>query len=105
MAAQWRIYYSDGSAFGSEQGDWEDAPIEGVILVAVREGERVDYLAGSDHYAKQDDETYHTVDDLGVYIREKDKKVKHGVWTTHSMYERIQQRAREEFAGEDVNPA
>lgn len=94
---KWRIYYADGSAFGSEQGTWEEAPVDGVILVAAQSGARVDFYSGSDHYAGLDDDTIAPLDTLDPTLREYAKWIKHGVWTTHSMYERIQERAREEF--------
>ena len=103
---QFRIYYADGSAFGSDQGSWEDAPKDGVIMVAINDGSRTEFLSGSDYYVREpDSETFHRQDNLEPYVRKHNPEVKFGVWTTHSMYERIQQRAREEFAGEDVNPA
>lgn len=94
---QWRIFYADGSAFGHEQGSWEDAPLDGVVLVAVRRGDRVEYLTGSDHYAKLDEETIANLDELGPTMRQYDKWIKHGVWTGHRNFERIRERALEEF--------
>lgn len=97
MAVEWRVYYADDSAFGSEEGHWDDAPIDGVVMIAVRNGERVDFYSGSDHYAALDDETIASLDDLHPTLREYAKWIKHGVWTTHSNYRRIQERALEEF--------
>lgn len=94
---QWRIFYANGSAFGSEQGSWEEAPLDGVVLVAVRRGDRVDYHTGADQYAKLDEETVAPLDDLGATVREYAKWIKHGVWTSHSNFERIRERALEEF--------
>jgi hypothetical protein len=31
----WKLYYSDGSTFSSEDGDWADAPYRGVLAVVV----------------------------------------------------------------------
>lgn len=92
-----RIFYADGSAFGNEQGTWEEAPLDGVVLVAVKSGERVDILTGADHYAKLDEETVASLDQLGPTVREYSKWIKHGVWTSHSNFERIRLRALEEF--------
>jgi len=32
---EWRIYYEDCSVFDNTQGTWEDAPLDGVQVVAV----------------------------------------------------------------------
>lgn len=96
---RFRIYYADGSAFGSEEGTWDEAPLDGVILVAVQSGERTDFFSGTDQYAKLDGGTVAGLDELGPTLRQHCPWIKHGVWTTHAMYERIQQRAREEFGG------
>lgn len=97
MVDSFRIYYANGSAFGSEQGTWEEAPLDGVVLVAVKSGERVEIHTGTDHYAQLDDETIAPLDELGPTMREYAKWIKHGVWTSHSNFERIRQRALEEF--------
>ena len=34
---KWRIYYSDGSTFGSEDGTWENAPGRDVQIVLFRD--------------------------------------------------------------------
>lgn len=111
---KFRIYYADGSAFGDEQGTWEDAPVDGVIMVAVKDpkDDRVYFLAGTDHYARipgtnevsatDDEGTIVRLDGLAPTVREYCPWIKHGVWTTHANYERIQQRAREEWAGEGL---
>ena len=36
MTVEWRVYYEDGSVFDDTQGSWDDAPIDGVQAVAVR---------------------------------------------------------------------
>lgn len=92
-----RIYYADGSAFGSEQGSWEEAPLDGVIMVVLQKGERTEHYSGADFYAKLDEDTLADTSDIAPLLRQHAKWIKHGVWTTHSNFEAIRTRAHQEF--------
>jgi hypothetical protein len=96
---RFRIFYADGSAFGSDQGTWDEAPLDGVVLVAIKDGERVERHTGADYYALLGDpgETIAATSDINPLLREHVKWIKHGVWTSHSNYNRIVKRSRKEF--------
>jgi hypothetical protein len=95
----WRIYYSDGTAFGNEQGTWEEAPLDGVVMVVLRNGERVEPVTGGDFYALlgQPPDTVAATSDITPLLRQHAPWIKHGVWTSHSNFEQIKKRGYEEF--------
>ena len=33
----WKIYYTDGTTYSDEDGDWENAPSHGVVCVVVKD--------------------------------------------------------------------
>ena len=93
---RWRIYYADDSAFGSEQGGWEEAPGDGVLFVVADYGDRVERHSGSDFYAMLDD-TIASTQDITPILRHKAPWLKFGVWTSHGNLERARQRMMAEF--------
>ena len=91
----WRIYYADGTTFDSSQGEWANAPADGVIAVNVRYpalGSRT--LSGVDHYyALPQSLDIFQADDLGPYLRRYVPNVKFGVATYDSDHKAIVRRA------------
>lgn len=51
----WRIYYRGGRVFSSDDGDWADAPADGVLAVLEISGERGRIVSGGDFYRLADD--------------------------------------------------
>lgn len=96
---RWTIYYADQSTFSSDDGEWEDAPLDGVLFVAIRDGERTEFHSGSDHYAGLRDEGFGVAStaDIGPLLREHCPWIKHGVWTTHANLERARKRMQQEY--------
>ncbi len=53
----WRIWYEDNSSFGSEDGLWDDAPIDRVLFVleTFDDGKKLVHM-GADYYVMRDAE-------------------------------------------------
>jgi hypothetical protein len=51
----WRIYYRDGRVFDSLDGEWRDAPSEGVLAVVENRAGTVTVHSGHDYYQLDDD--------------------------------------------------
>jgi hypothetical protein len=83
----WRIYYDDESVFTSDEGDFSDAPPDGVLFILQKRGDRVETLSGADYYAMLDDEII-AVGDPGPLLH-KIGWIKHGRWTSHRCFERV----------------
>jgi hypothetical protein len=96
--ARWRIFYDDGSTYGSDDGPWADAPSDGVLYVLIQKADAdvVETISGSDHYVLLDDETVATTGDLGPLLRLWG--VKFGRWTTHRKMHEIGERVAREAA-------
>jgi hypothetical protein len=96
------IYYADGSTFSDEQGSWEDAPLDGVLFVAVGDGDRTEFHSGNDFYAgigEGDEFTVASTAGIGPILRQHAPWIKHGVWTTHANLERARKRMQQEWGG------
>lgn len=50
MLKAWRIYYRGGRVFSSDDGDWADAPPDGVLAVVEIIGHRRTVRSGGDYY-------------------------------------------------------
>jgi hypothetical protein len=94
---KWAIYYADGSRFSDEQGAWEDAPLDGVLFVAISDGDRTEFHSGNDYYAMLEGETVASTADIGAILRQYAPWIKHGVWTTHANLERARKRMQQEW--------
>jgi len=95
----WRIYYDNGSTFDSEDGAWEDAPLDGVICIVRKDGDRVEFHSGHDHYLRADDDgTIMPTHDLGPWLRSL-RVVKFGRYTSHRIHEATMCRARDDWKG------
>ena len=59
----WKIYYTDGETFSSEDGTWEDAPADGIVAVVVADEDYGRYvLNGLNYYYTHNGEVAHTND-------------------------------------------
>lgn len=99
---QWGIYYDDESRWTSDDGPWESAPPDGVIFVVEKRPEGAAFHSGADYYIRfPDDGSVAATGDLGPLLRRRpaflSDAIKFGRWTSHSRYERISARAREEW--------
>jgi hypothetical protein len=95
---RWRIYYAGGGAFGSEQGSWDEAPLDGVLFVAVEYADgRVERHSGADFYALLDGNTVASTGEITSILRERAPWIKYGVWSTHADLERARERMNREF--------
>jgi hypothetical protein len=95
---EWRIYYDDGTFFGSDDGPWEQAPLDGVICV-VHQSAHTSFISGGDHYARFEDGTIATVD-LEPFLRGPHlapRVLKFGRMTSNRRHEAIMRRARDDF--------
>jgi hypothetical protein len=101
MNLRWAIYYADGSRYGSDDGEWEDAPLDGVLFVAISDGDRTEFHSGNDHYAgigEGDEFTIASTAEIGAILRQYAPWIKHGVWTTHANLERARKRMQQEWS-------
>lgn len=91
---RWAIYYDDGSIFTSEDGTWNDAPLDGVLFVLQKVGDRAIPQSGADFYYLIDD-TVAATGDLGPFLRSL-KIIKFGRWTSIKKYEAVSRRVAED---------
>jgi hypothetical protein len=91
---RWKLYYDDGRTFSSEDGTWNDAPPDGILIVNYWEGGVKHTLAGHDYYYLKDEAMAET-DDLGPFLRLL-RVVKFGRWTSHAKMEAACRAARED---------
>lgn len=60
----WKLWYEDGTTFGSEQGSVNDSPAWGVVAVTQAGVEGRDVLWNHDHYIYRADRGYWSGHDL-----------------------------------------
>lgn len=105
MEPEYRIYYADGSAYGSENGPWAPAPLpicnvqpplEGVVAAVSRVDERTTPVLGADLYYRLEDGTVVGTSDYGTVLRSLGW-IKFGVYVAPSRMELIMRRVREEW--------
>lgn len=93
MKPKWIIYYDNGFTYSSLDGEWNDAPTDGVLFVLEFQDGRVVPHSGSDHYVLIDDTVASTMD-IGPLLRKWG--VKFGRWTSHKVYEVVAKRVAED---------
>lgn len=91
----WRIYYDDGSVFSSLDGDWKDAPSDGVqVLVEFYEdGSRKIHIE-RDYYMLDDGKAFGT-NNINPWLRKKGE-VKFGRWSSDDKFHELVRRAKED---------
>jgi hypothetical protein len=93
---EWRIYYDNGSTFDSGDGPWSEAPVDGVICIAVKDREKIKFYSGADYYWRFKDGSIADTSDLGPLLRTLGV-IKFGRFTSNRNHERVMQRARDEW--------
>ena len=79
----WRIYYADGTAWDDTDGLWCDAPVDGVVAVAVRDenyGKTV--LHGRDFFYNFPNDMatdIYCTSDIGPQLRQRCSWLKFGI--------------------------
>jgi hypothetical protein len=99
---RWRIYYRGGRTFSADDGSWDDAPSEGVLLVVECLGDRVEFHQGADHYQLEPDGTVVMRDVrtlLAMIGRWPMSSVKFGQYVSHTEMEGVRRRAHEDARG------
>jgi hypothetical protein len=91
---RWALYYDDGRIVTDADCAWDDAPLDGVLFVLSKRGDRVTPQSGADFYYPEDDLVVAT-SDLNPLLR-KLKFIKFGRWTSISKYEAIGKRVAED---------
>jgi hypothetical protein len=99
----WRIYYDDRRIFSSDDGDWNDAPTDGVLFVIQKLGDKVATMSGSDHYVMLDGTDIIATQDIGPLLR-KLGFIKFGRWTTIKTYEEISRQVAEDARSWQLSP-
>jgi hypothetical protein len=92
----WRIYYDDGKIFTSNDGEWAEAPLDGVLFVLQKIGDRVVTQSGADYYYLIDGDVAGT-GDLGPLLRQL-KFIKFGRWTSIKKYEAVSKQVAHDAA-------
>lgn len=97
--ASWCIYYADRSTFSSDDGSWDEAPTDGVICVASRVGERVQWSSGGDYYRLFDDGSVGETSDHNAWLRTAIRagEIKFGLYVSNRLHAEIMARARAEW--------
>lgn len=98
----WRIYYDDGTVWSDTDGPWSAAPVDGVVFVGQRIGDRAVMHAGCDYYVQfPDDGSVASTGEIGPLLRRRPAlsadAFKLGRWTSHATFERISARVRGEW--------
>lgn len=98
--AGWRIYYDNGSVFSSLDGEWKDAPNDGIqILVEFYEdGSKILHVE-REYYILDEGKAYGT-NNLHPWLR-KYGQVKFGRWFNNDGYKRLLELAKKEGWKED----
>jgi hypothetical protein len=93
----WRIYYADGSTFDNIEGEWEDAPGDGVIAVVVTNPEYGRWVfQGCDFYLKPEHaepEDLDATNDINAQLRARCPWLKFGLGVTREEWKGILRRA------------
>lgn len=84
---EFRIYYDNGQIYTSEDGYFEEAPLDGVLFILEKVNDRIITHSGADYYVQVDDSIVAT-GDLGPILR-KLGWIKHGRWTSVKRYEDV----------------
>ena len=99
MEHTWRIYYDSGATYGPEDGAWLDAPLEGVLAVVEKRGDRLTLHSGGDHYYRCDDDgTIVATDDAATILRSLGW-VKFGRYTSNTKMGKLFERIKLEWKG------
>lgn len=98
----WAIYFDDETVAYSDAVSWEDVPVDGVIFVVQRLGDRVAFHSGADYYVRFDDDgSIAATGELGPLLRRRPPirgdAIKFGRWSSIARYERICKRAAAEW--------
>ncbi len=94
---KWNIWYDDGTQISSEDCSWQEAPVDGVLIVMeyLPDGKKMVHM-GSDYYMMLDGTL---IDFSLVHL---DRHLRHGVprgsmkfgrWATDEMWERVHEQA------------
>lgn len=97
---EWRIYYSDGSTFSSDDGDWEDAPGWDVQVVLFRDPDLGWAIRhGGDFFRLAEDGTVVAMDLVGAldWLINQVGVVKAGRMVTKADFARIYQQAKRDM--------
>ena len=91
---EWRIYYDDGRIVTSDDCAWNDAPLDGVLFVLQKSGDKITTQSGADFYFVEED-TIVASGDIGPLLR-KLKFIKFGRWTSIKRYEAVGNRVAQD---------
>ena len=98
---KWQIYYSDGSTFSSEDGNWEDAPgwdVQVVLFPDKTTGYAIRH--GGDFFRVARDGTVVSMDLVGMidHVVNVLGVVKAGRMLTRTQFDRVYQQAKRDLA-------
>ena len=89
MELLWKIYYDDGSIYSNLDGEFVDAPSDGVLgVVEIEEEVGYQIFRGKDFYFELEDGTMGTTDELGPLLR-KLGIIKFGRWCGKAQWAKV----------------
>ena len=91
---KWKIYYDDRSTFSDEDGEFDEAPLDGVLFIIQKRGDIVETLSGGDFYYMVDGEIVST-GDINPLLRSL-KFIKFGRWTSHKKMAQVEELVRKD---------
>lgn len=91
----WKIWYDNGGTFSSLNGDWKDAPSDGVQVVVeyYDDGTKKIHIE-RDYYILDDGKAYGT-NNINPFLR-KCGIIKFGRWSSDDKFKELVQKAKEE---------
>ncbi len=92
--SKWIIYYDDGGTFSSDEGSPEEAPLDGIQVIADKLDGQPQYLFDRDFYYWTGDMWVHGYQrDFECWVRSIAKQIKYGVVTSKENYDGILKEA------------
>ena len=101
---EWKIYYTDGSTFSSDDGEWKNAPSDGVQALATAHpdfGRQVWH--SNDYYVQMPDGGIYATSDIGCFLRALGL-VKFGHMTNRENYQARLEDATQDPAFQKSSP-
>lgn len=91
----WKIYFDDGRVFSSREGEWKDAPVDGVqVLVEFYDDGTRSLHVERDYYLLDDGKGFGT-NNITPWLC-KQGTVKFGRWSSNDKFRELVQKAKTE---------
>lgn len=91
----WKIYYDDNKTFSCEEGKWEEAPTDGIQVIAELYDNGKSKLWHSKDYYFRNEEFIFATEDLNPFLRKLG--IKFGRWHNPNKFQEIIKEARKDI--------